>query len=651
MTWAILAVVVLLGAGMRFYRLGTLPRGLYHDEAFNGKDALGILDGERPVFFEANNGREPLFLYGMSLAIAVLGRTPFAVRVTAAILGTLTIPATYLLVREWFGGRVGLWSAVLIAGAPWPISLSRIGLRAVSMPLVATLALWVWWTSRQAKGRQRTVRLVIAGLLFGLCLYTYTAARLIAIALVAFALEQTWTRQADYTLSDWIVLALAAILAMTPMLVYGATHWESFAERVPQVSILNPAIHDGKPVELFVRNLFRAAGLFVYAGDSIPRHNVPFRPLFDPIVSCFFLLGALLFLGRFRRAPAFALALIWTGVMLVPTILAEDCPHFLRAVGVLPIAAVFPAYGLEWASRQLADRKLGWAGQILTGLVLVTSVAWGGYDYFWRHAQNPDDPEMGYAFEAAQLTEAIEINRFLGSGWQGTGIREPKAQGNPERHVYLGPRMWENRIAVNLLVASPDQVSILGRDPVVAADEVLALVWPYGDMSDVRKVLPTPARVEVWQGPLERGDLEANPRLLYIAFRATKPGDPAPAQVRFEEGIELVNWQAEATSNGQTRLSLHWRASQSLSTDYTVFVHLEHNGQVVDQDDRTPGAGTYATSWWRPGDEILDTHILDVPYDPAHDRFWVGWYELGSMQHLRVLDRDAQPGETRYALE
>ena len=113
MTWAILAVVVLVGAGMRFYRLGTLPRGLYHDEAFNGQDALGILDGERPVFFEANNGREPLFLYGMSLAMAVLGRTPFAVRVTAAVLGTLTIPATFLLVREWFGGRVGLWSAVI----------------------------------------------------------------------------------------------------------------------------------------------------------------------------------------------------------------------------------------------------------------------------------------------------------------------------------------------------------------------------------------------------------------------------------------------------------------------------------------------------------------------------------------------------------
>jgi hypothetical protein len=112
-----------------------------------------------------------------------------------------------------------------------------------------------------------------------------------------------------------------------------------------------------------------------------------------------------------------------------------------------------------------------------------------------------------------------------------------------------------------------------------------------------------------------------------------------------------MDWHAEPTDDGQTRLDLHWRASQSLSRDYTVFVHLERDGQVVDQDDRTPGAGYYATSWWRSGDEILDTHILDVPYDPTHDRFWVGWYEYGSMQHLRVLDRDARPGQDRYALE
>ncbi len=41
--------------------------------------------------------------------------------------------------------------------------------------------------------------------------------------------------------------------------------------------------------------------------------------------------------------------LIWIPVMLLPTILAEDSPHFLRAVGVLPVALIVPAIGLEYA--------------------------------------------------------------------------------------------------------------------------------------------------------------------------------------------------------------------------------------------------------------------------------------------------------------
>ena len=101
----VLVAAVLLGAAMRFYRLGALPPGLYHDEAFNGLDALRVLGGERPVFFEANNGREPLFLYSQALSVSLWGRTPFALRLPAAVLGTLTIPAAFWLGKALFGRK------------------------------------------------------------------------------------------------------------------------------------------------------------------------------------------------------------------------------------------------------------------------------------------------------------------------------------------------------------------------------------------------------------------------------------------------------------------------------------------------------------------------------------------------------------------
>ncbi len=646
---AILFVIVLVGGALRIYKLGTVPLGLYHDEAFNGQDAWSVLAGNRPIFFEANNGREPLFLYVMALGMAAWGRTPFAVRFAASLLGTLTVPATFLMARAWFDEWVGLWSAALIAVAPWPINLSRIGLRAVSMPFVTAVACWLWWEGRRQQGRRRTLYLILGGACLGLSLYTYTAARFVPVAVIGFALFQVWVSKERLDRSEWLYVLLPAVVAMVPLIGYGVTHWEAFAERAAQVSVWNPAIHHGDPAGLLARNIVRAAGLFAFRGDAIPRHNVPLRPLFDPVVSVFMLLGVLLSLGKARHGGVYALATIWTGTMLVPTILAEDCPHFLRAVGVLPVAAVYPALGLEWVRARLREAGRARLGYLVTGSVLVISAVWGTYDYFVRHAG--DAQELGYYFEADQLREAIEINRFLGSGWQGEGISEPAGTPIEGRQVYLGPRLWENRIAVNLLVASPERVAILGRDAPADADHVLALAWPFQDMADVRAVLPEPAQVAVWLGPQERGDLDAAPRLLYVAFQGDRLGDAAPTLARFEDGLEFLGWRTSAAENGLTQIDLRWRAAQPLSKDYTVFVHLERDGIKIAQDDRTPGAGYYPTSWWRPGDEIADTHVLNAPYDPTGHRAWVGWYELGSMQHLRVLSLDAQSGQERLALE
>ena len=647
-TWAILAAALLLGAGMRFYRLGSVPPGLYHDEAFNGSDAIGILNGNLALFFEANNGREPLFLYVMALFLAIWGRTPFAVRLTAAVLGTLAVPATFLMVRSLFGERVARWSALLFAVLPWPVHLSRIGLRAISMPLITSVALWLWWSGRDRKKGQRVWRVALGGALLGLSLYTYTAARFAPLIVLSFALFKVVVSRERSRRSELLWLALAVLVAMTPLMTYWLRHWEAFLGRMSQVSIFNPEISNGEPWSLLVRNLARAVGLFTCRGDAIPRHNVPLRPLFDPFVSVFFAMGVLLSLVRAKRSASHALALLWTGVMLAPTVLAEDCPHFLRAVGVLPLATVFPALGLEWVREHLQPRKWRHAGSWLVAAVLGIGCVLGAYDYFVRYG---GDPELAFWFEADQVQEAVEINRFLGSGWQGEGIAEPKGTLLPDRHVYLAPRMWEDRLTVNFLVASPEQVSILGRDPPVGTDQNLVLVWPHEEMRDSLSVLPHPARIEVWPGPLERGDLDLEARLLYVAFQATRLRAPSAAMARFEEGIELLGWEATAEPDGQTRISLRWRASGPLSRSYTAFTHLVRDGQIVAQEDGIPGYGYFPTAWWEQNDEIVDVRILNAPYDPTREQVVVGWYELDSMRHLRVLDEHSQAGADRLVLK
>jgi hypothetical protein len=432
------------------------------------------------------------------------------------------------------------------------------------------------------------------------------------------------------------------------MAVYAWAHWETFVERAPQVSIFNPEIGQGKPWRLLALNLVRSAGLFTVRGDRILRHNVSLRPLYDPLSSVFFLVGVALCLRKARQGGAQALTLIWTGVMLVPTILAEDCPHFLRAVGVLPLAAFYPALGLERACDWMQRRGWSRLSQGMAAAVLLVAAGWGIFDYR-QHARSED---VAYAFEADQVHEAVEINRFLGTGWQGTGIRESRTSAIPGRQVYLAPRLWEDRFAVNLLVGSPERTFILRRDPPSPqATEALVLAWPFEDNRDVGQVFPSPVEVRTWPGPLERGDLDAEARHLYVAYLGSRLERSLPAVARFEDGLELLSWGFEPEGEGQTRVRLRWRAAQPLSTDYTVFVHLVRDDAVVGQDDGAPGNGFYPTSWWRPGDEIVDEHVVDSSYDPRQDRIVVGWYEWSSMRHLRIVWREqGELGQDRLTL-
>ncbi|MBI5565123.1 MAG: hypothetical protein HY870_09515, partial [Chloroflexi bacterium] len=73
--WAPVIGLMLLAGVLRLYESGAWPPGLYHDEAYYGLDALRVIGGERPLYFAANNGREPFFIYLAALSIDWLGRT------------------------------------------------------------------------------------------------------------------------------------------------------------------------------------------------------------------------------------------------------------------------------------------------------------------------------------------------------------------------------------------------------------------------------------------------------------------------------------------------------------------------------------------------------------------------------------------------
>jgi hypothetical protein len=84
---------------------------------------------------------------------------------------------------------------------------------------------------------------------------------------------------------------------------------------------------------------------------------------------------------------------------------------------------------------------------------------------------------------------------------------------------------------------------------------------------------------------------------------------------------------------------LHWRATQRVTADYHVFVHLlDAEGNRVAQSDGQPALWTRPTSSWSPGEGIEDQHGLSLPTDlPSGDyTLIVGLYNPTDGTRLRT---------------
>lgn len=609
--------VLLVGAGLRFWRLGEWPAGIYQDEAYYGLDALTVLGGTHPIYFPANNGREPLFIYLVALSLGTLGRNAFALRLISAIAGTFTIPATCLLGQRLFGRRVGLLGAAVVAFSFWPLALSRIAFRAGTLPIALALAAAIGWGAFTA--RSKRLRPVLAGLLYGLSFYTYLAAQFTPLVLVAFAAVAWAAYRPRPHWKSVLLFAIATAAVAAPLAAYGATHPDQFFGRAGQVSILNSGMDAGGPWATLVDHAGRALLMFNWRGDAIARHNLPGRPVFDPLLGLAFVAGAVVCLWRARRDPASAFCLLWVGVMLVPTVLAEDTPHFLRAVGVWPALALLPAVGLDWMGGWLAKRNR-FAGLAAMGATLLVTLGLTARDYFVRYAP---DPATGYAFQAAATDLAGRAS-------------ESSAAGEP---VFLNSRFWDRFPSVRFLLGNPEGLTLfddVAPPPLPGRGPLRILTWPYGPVESTLRDLPQEMRIEADAGPLYRDDSGIEAYSLFSDY-AVRPPDPSPVPLaEFEQGISLLAATVQPEGTG-FRVRSVWLAAERPAGDYHIFLQARIGGDWVAGADGQPAQGLYPTAFWRPGDQILDERRIEWPPGTVSSDtdFWIGLYNPATGDRLR----------------
>jgi hypothetical protein len=721
----LLALILLLALALRLWALGEVPPGLHVDEGHNGVDALRIMRGWRPMFLPGNDGREALYSYVQAPLVAWLGPTAFALRLASALLGIAGVWATWLWVRRLplaesvdrgrsggtdrapalgfaqleFAPIAALATVFVTATTYWHLHFSRIAIRGILLPLIASLAAAALWRALRGRADGRTRwAWATTGALYALAFYAHPAGRLLALVPLPPLLWLGWrsARRGDRgavraLLHGSTTAALSAMVLLLPLAVWASRHPDVFFAHSVSVSVLDPAVHEGEPLRRIVVNAWRTMRALAWRGSGSWYHNLRDRPVLDPL-SALLWAGGLWWLARegwgaARRAraeiarqadprlgerdpletpplvgthdPVLVAVFLtgWLGVMALPTVLTSGAPNFSRAIGLLP-ALLLPA-GLAMAGVDVWLRRRGMRGTWRTAILAALLAPGAGLtarDHFVIYAA-AKEPAIVFG---AHTSEKALLLRSLAAEPNSIILTSPIIE---QRAVLrflsdsAGPGLVSVPHPADILVPAVGQARYaFDFDEEEAAAAAFAERWPElarGERKPESEPEPEsrPSAIEPWIDVLWGED--GTPRWLLLdapAVRSaatsteTESSEGLPvfdgtlallAVERLEEGHRTTPPFA-AWPGDTIELVLWWEAQREPQRDWTRFTHLvDGAGRSYGQQDGAPFGGRLPTGRWAAGDRIGTLVTLRVDESAPH----------GSTLRIRVGWHDPATGE------
>lgn len=401
--WRWISWVLLLGVslGVRVVGLQGNPNGLWTDEAANGYFSYCWLETGRgpsgailPLFSQSlGDNNESLYRFLTVPSIAVFGMTAIAVRLPAALAGTLTVWSLQRVTSVWFGQVAGWVAAWLLALSPWHLQFSRASFRTILLPLLVLLGLQAF--QRGITDRPR--RLLLSGLLFGLALYSYSAGRVFVPILVGGLCLLFWPELQErrrYAAGFAMVFG-AILLLLLPFWVSspGLARAESVRVESWGQGLLNYLSYYD-PTFLF------------FEGDDNLRHSLKGFGQLHRLEILTLLLG-LTAMATERWRPH-AVLLVWLLAFPVAAAVAVEPQHALRSFVGAPIFAMISGVGLGALHQQVGRPRVRIAVLGAFAVALVVSAGLWVKAYFGSYRVY-GAPAWKYGFEEA-LQSAEEMS-------------------------------------------------------------------------------------------------------------------------------------------------------------------------------------------------------------------------------------------------
>jgi hypothetical protein len=360
--WEVLAVagIVALAFLLRVPDLGYIPYALNGDETKYALESRAVIEGQlfKP-FTTALDGHWVFYLMVNAAFMRVAGQTAEAIRLHSAIIGLLSVVATYALVRQLWGWRAALIAAALLATYHFHIHYSRIGINAIydSLFIVLTFG-WLW----QGWLTGRRVPWLMAALVVGVAQYFYVGSRLLLIEIAVLGLfwlirspRQVRARALDIGLSIGLFVTI-----VMPVVYFAQKRPDDYLTRLNQTGLIQSGWlaaemerRGAGAVEVLWDQSKELLTLYTLGPDGLFYRG---QALLTPIMSVLLALSLIYLIGRIREGPVFwllsslALILLFGGVLAVNPLSGSQ-----RLLGTPPLLcasiAVFIDQVLTWADQ------------------------------------------------------------------------------------------------------------------------------------------------------------------------------------------------------------------------------------------------------------------------------------------------------------
>ncbi len=661
----LILILTLLAFGLRLWNLDAVPPGWRDDELINSLViSQKVLDGDISIYYADASGHEALYHVFNAMMLAFFGPGIPGIRLLSVILGTLSVPLTYLVANRLFGRIVALLAAAALTLSFWSLMYSRIGIRHISLPVFMLAAFYFFLVGFEFNAWNRNLKVhnnfaskrnfIVAGLLIGLGFYTYFASRGTPVILLLFC-GYLWLFQRSLIRRHWrwIMLAfgLAAVLAV-PLIITLLSQPDSEA-RVQELAVPLLEARTGN-LRLLGENTIRTLSMVHGYGDDEWLYNIPFRPLFGPPLAILFWIGvsfAVWYMAKplmrlFHNAlgskvtpgilsetphmeAASAFLLIWWLVGISPafvsvpaaslghTIVAQSAVYILVALPILPLVNLLE----EIRFKSPTSRVFIAAG---FALILLVGIAWRDLpDYFieWpsrgmtRFLYRGDITDLAkYLNENPELTD-FAVSGLLAGPWDRIALNLELEDNSKAR-----PRWYNPENAIMLQIAGESalsfseypRVSILGEELYERVDGVQAGGYRLNKITEVGIINGQSERF-VNGLCLLSADYHSAEHSLDLTWEVCQPIDLPQAPI-------FSNPPPPGVYSGPRLLAF----SQL----------VDDSGKVLTGDD---GFWVDATTL-HPGDRFLQRHRLSVPEDSKPASVIFGLYDPMTDERITTED-------------